>query len=194
MTLEEVKIYMEENKGNDEVKAYLQGLVNVEGVQDFFTQNEDGKRWHDSEKDKHLNKGLDTWKANNLQKEIDKKIHELYPEETDDKKQLRELNAKIETMELEKQREVYKNKALTIAADKKLPINKIVDLFISDNEEATVANIGRFEDIFGTSVQLAVEERLKSNGYTPPNNGGQNNQPQNLNDALKNYYSENNKG
>ncbi len=43
-------------------------------MQTFFTQNEDGKRWLDSERDKHLNKGLDTWKANNLQKEIDKKI------------------------------------------------------------------------------------------------------------------------
>ena len=193
MTLEEAKQYMEVNKSSDEVKAYLQGLVNVEGVQTFFTQNEDGKRWLDSERDKHLNKGLDTWKANNLQKEIDKKIHELYPEETEEKKQLRELNAKIETMELEKQREVLKNKALTIAADKKLLINKIVDLFISDNEEATVANIGRFEEIFGTSVQSAVEERLKSNGYTPPNNGGQNTQPQNLNDALKNYYTDKNK-
>lgn len=194
MTLEDVKNYLEENQANNEVKAYLQGLVNVEGVQTFLNQNEDGKRWLDSEKDKHLNKGLDTWKANNLQKELDKKIHELYPEETSEKKQLRELNAKIETMELEKQREVFKNKALTIAADKKLPINKIVDLFISDNEEGTVANIGRFEEIFGTSVQSAVEERLKSNGYTPPNNGGQNTQPQNLNDALKNYYSKNNRG
>jgi len=194
MTLEEAKQYIEENKSSEEVKAYLQGLVNVEGVQTFLTQNEDGKRWLDSERDKHLNKGLDTWKANNLQKEIDKKIYELYPEETDDKKQLRELNAKIETMEFEKQREVLKNKALTIAADKKLPINKIVDLFISDNEEATVANIGRFEEIFGTSVQSAVEERLKTNGYTPPNNGGQNTQPQNLNDALKNHYSEKNRG
>lgn len=193
MTLQEAKQYMEENKGSDEVKAYLQGLVNVEGVQTFFTQNEEGKRWLDSERDKHLSKGLDTWKANNLQKEIDKKIHELYPEETEEKKQLRELNAKIETMELEKQREVLKNKALTIVTDKKLPINKIVDLFISDNEEGTVANIGRFEEIFGASVQSAVEERLKSNGYTPPNNGAQNTQPQNLNDALKNYYSENNK-
>ena len=191
MTLEEVKKYIEENKSSDEVKAYLQGLVSVEGVQNF-TQNEDGKRWLDSEKDKHLNKGLDTWKANNLQKEIDKKIHELYREESEEKKQLRELNAKIVNMELEKQREVFKNKALTIAADKKLPINKIVDLFISDNEESTVSNIGRFEEIFGASVQSAVEERLKGNGYTPPNNAGGNTQPRDLNDAIKNHYNKNN--
>lgn len=194
MTFEEVKKYMEENKSSEELKSYLQGLVNVEGVQKFLSENEEGKRFLDSERDKHLEKGLRTWQDNNLKKEIDKRVLELYPEETPEKKQLRELNAKIEKMESEKQREVFKNKALTIAADKKLPINKIVDLFISDNEEDTLANIGRFEEIFGISVQSAVEERLKSNGYTPPNNGGQNAQPQNLNDALKNYYSEKNKG
>jgi len=184
---------MEENKGSDEVKAYLQGLISVEGAQKFFTQNEDGQRWFDSERDKHLNKGLETWKANNLQKEIDKRISELYPEETEEKKQLRELNAKIEKMEAEKQREVLKNKALTIAADKKLPINKVIDLILGSDKESTVSNISRFEEIFSSSVQTAVEERLKSTGYTPPNNGGQNTQPKNLNDALKNYYADKNK-
>lgn len=194
MTLEEVKKYIEENKGSDEVKAYIQGLVTVEGVQTFLSHNADGKRWLDSERDKHLEKGLKTWRDNNLQKELDKKIHELYPVETEEKKQLRKLNAKVEKMEAEKQREVLKNKALTIAADKKLPVNKIVDLFISDNEEATVANIGRFEEIFSSSVQSAVEERLKSTGYTPPNNNGTGAKSNNLNDALKNYYSNTNKG
>lgn len=194
MTFEEIKKYLEENKTSDEVKAYLQGLVSVEGVQTFLTQNEDGKRWLDSERDKHLNKGLDTWKANNLQKEIDKKIKELYPEETEEKKQLRELNAKIEKMESEKQKEVLKNKALTIAADKKLPINKVIDLVLGNDEDSTVANIGRFEEIFSSSVQSAVEERLKSTGYTPPNNNGAGAKSNNLNDALKNYYADKNKG
>lgn len=193
MTFDEVKKYMDENRTNDEVIAYLQGLISVEGVQEFLNENDEGKRWLDSERDKHLSKGLETWKSNNLQKEIDKRIKELYPEETEEKKQLRELNDKIQKMEQEKQREILKNKALTIAAEKKLPLNKIIDLVISDNEEATVSNIGRFEEIFGASVQSAVEERLKSNGYTPPNNGGQGNQPKNLNDALKKYYSNNNK-
>ena len=192
MTIEEVKKFMEENKSNEELKSYLQGLVTVDGVQKFLSENEDGKRWLDSERDKHLDKGLRTWQDNNLKKEIDKRVLELYPEETPDKKQLRELNVKIEKMESEKQREVLKNKALTIIADKKLPINKIVDLLIAEDEESTVSNIGRFEDIFGASVQSAVEERLKSNGYTPPNNSGQGTQPKDLNNALKNYYNKTN--
>lgn len=194
MTFEEVKKYMDENKTSDEVKAYLQGLMSVEGVQKFLSENEEGRRWFDSEKDKHLEKGLKTWKDNNLQREIDKKIKELYPEESEEKKQLRELIAKIERMELEKQREILKNKALTIASEKKLPINKIADLFIAEDEEATVANISRFEEIFNSSVQSAVEERLKSIGYNPPqNNSPRDNQPKSLNEALKQYYSSQNK-
>lgn len=196
MDLNEVKQFINDNKDNVEVKGYLQGLnkISVEGIQEFLAENEDGKSWLDSEKDKHLSKGLETWKANNLQKEIDKKINELYPAETEEKKQLRELNAKIERMETEKQREVLKNKALTIASEKKLPINKIIDLVLGSDEETTLSNITKFEEIFGASVQSAVEERLKGNGYTPPNNASENTQPKNLNEALKNYYSEKNKG
>lgn len=192
MTIEELKKYVDENKENEELKTYLQGLLNVEGVQEFLGRNEDGKKWLDSEKDKHLAKGLDTWKSNNLQKEIDKKIQELYPDETPEQKQLRELNAKIENMEKEKQREVLKNKALTIASEKKLPINNLVDLFIAEDEESTISNLGKFEEIFGESLKSAVEERLKGSGYTPPSGAGGDNKPKDLNDALKNYYSKNN--
>jgi hypothetical protein len=42
----------------------------------------------------------------------------FYPEETEEKKQLRELNLRLEKMEAEKQREVLKNKALNIASEK----------------------------------------------------------------------------
>lgn len=190
MSFDEVKQYIEKNKTSEEVKTYLQGLISVEGLQKFIAENDDGKKWLDSERDRHLEKGLSTWKANNLQKEINKRITELYPEETDEKKQLRELNAKFEKMESEKQREILKNKALTLASEKKLPINKIIDLVVANDEEATVSNISRFEEIFGASVQTAVEERLKSSGYTPPNNQNANTQPKDFNEALKNYYAE----
>ena len=157
-----------------------------------FIETPDGKSWLDSVKDKHLQKGLETWKTNNLQKEIDKKITELYPEENEEKKQLRELNSKIEKMEQEKQREILKNKALTVAAEKKLPISNIVDLLLGKDEESTLENIGKIEAVFGDSVQSAVEERLKSDSYTPPQSKEQEPKVKNLGDALKNYYTKNN--
>jgi len=189
MTIDDLKTFIEENKTNEEVQTYLRGLMSVEGVKKFLAGNDDGKRWLDSERDKHAEKSLSTWKTNNLQKEVNKRIAELYPEESEEKKQLRELNAKIEKMEVEKQREVLKNMALTLASEKRLPINGIIDLVIADDEDATVANINRFEEIFGASVQAAVEERLKNNNYTPPNNQSVNTQPKDLNEALKSYYN-----
>jgi hypothetical protein len=192
MSFEEVKQYIEENKNSEELKVYLQGFTTVEGVQKFLIDNEDGRRFFDSEKDKHLTKGLDTWKANNLQKEIDKKISALYPDESAEQKQFRELNAKIEKMESEKQREVLKNRALTVVTEKKLPVSNIIDLVLGKDEESTLENIGRIESIFSTSVQSAVEERLKSSSYTPPKNNDQEPKPKNLNDALKTYYTKNN--
>lgn len=191
MTLDEVKQYINESKNTEETKAYLQGLITVEGVQNFM-ETQDGKSWLDSVKDKHLQKGLETWKANNLQKEIDKRIAELYPEESEEKKQLRDLNSKIEKMEQEKQREILKNKALTVAAEKKLPITNIVDLLLGKDEESTLENIGRLETVFGDSVQSAVEERLKSDSYIPPKSKEQEPKVKNLGDALKNYYTKNN--
>ncbi|GAB6180386.1 hypothetical protein JCM14036_17050 [Desulfotomaculum defluvii] len=72
---------------------------------------------------------------------------------------------------------------MTIASEKKLPINKLVDLFIAGDEETILSNISKFEEVFGSSVQAAVEERLKGDGYTPPNNNG-NTQPKDLNLSL----------
>jgi hypothetical protein len=95
-------------------------------------------------------------------------------------------------MESEKQREVLKNRALTVVTEKKLPVSNIIDLVLGKDEESTLENIGRIESIFSTSVQSAVEERLKSSSYTPPKNNEQEPKPKNLNDALKTYYTKNN--
>ena len=95
-------------------------------------------------------------------------------------------------MEQEKQREVLKNKALTVASERKLPITNIVDLLLGKDEESTLENIGRIETVFGDSVQSAVEERLKSNSYIPPQSKEQEPKVKNLGDALKNYYTKNN--
>ena len=87
---------------------------------------------------------------------------------------------------------IMKNKALTVASEKKLPITNIVDLLLGKDEESTLENIGRIETVFGNSVQSAVEERLKSNSYVPPQSKEQEPKVKNLGDALKNYYTKNN--
>lgn len=176
MDLNAVKEFIEQNKDNDEVKAYLQGFkqLSVEEVQKFITENTDAKKWFDSEKDKHFSKGLETWKTNNLQKLIDEAVRKANPEETPEQKQLRELQEKINKMEAEKTYEALKNKALTVATEKKIPVS-IVDLFIGEDEESTLSNLVKFEEAMKPYIQEVVEERLKSGAYVPPKdkaNGG----------------------
>lgn len=176
MKFEEVKSYINENKESEEVKTYLQEInqLTVEGVKDYLTTNQQGKSWLDSIKDKHLSKGLETWKSNNLEKLIDEEIKTRFPEKDEKDIEVEKLRAEVQKMQLEKQREVLTNKAIKIANEKHLPLS-LVDFFIAENEESTVENLSVLEEVFSKSVQGEVEKRLKGDGYTPPKDNKKNN-------------------
>jgi hypothetical protein len=169
MNLNEVKQFIEQNKDNEEVKAYLQGFnrLTVEGVQKFVNENQDAKKWMDSEKDKHFNKGLETWLQKTFPSKLEEEIKKRYPDEDPKDKAYKEVLLKLEQMENEKKREALKNKALTIATEKKLPVS-ITDFFIGLDDDSTLSNLTRLEEVWNTYVQTAVDERLKSGSYTPP--------------------------
>lgn len=173
MNLEEVKQFLEENKESDDVKAYLQGFkqFGVDEVQNFVGENEEGKKWFDSQKDKFFSKSLETWKTNNLSKIISDEVAKANPSETPEQKRIRELEDMFKNMENAKLRESLKNKALTVANEKKIP-TQIIDFFIGQDEESTVSNLGTFESVMETYIKSQVDERLKGS-YTPPaDNGG----------------------
>lgn len=176
MDLQEIKKYFEENKENEEVKSYLQGLnsMSVEGVEKYLTENEDAKKWLDSVKDKHYNKAFETWKTNNLSKVLDDEIKKRFPEKDPKDVELVKLQQEVEKMKQEKQHEVLKNKALSYATEKKLPVN-LVDYFLGVDEEGTRKNLDALEEVFNAHIQAQVEERLKTNTYTPPKGGGKDN-------------------
>ncbi|WP_425446667.1 DUF4355 domain-containing protein [Dethiothermospora halolimnae] len=169
MKFEEVKNYIEENRESEEVKSYLQELnsLTVEGVKGFIESDENAKSWLDSIKDKHLAKGIGTWKSNNLEKLIDKEIESRFPEKDEKDIEVEKLKSEVANMKKEKQREVLTNKAIKIANEKHLPLS-LVDFFIAENEEDTSKNLSVLEDVFSKSVQGEVEKRLKGDGYTPP--------------------------
>jgi Domain of unknown function (DUF4355) len=168
ITLEQVKEFFEQNKDNEEVKAYLQDLrsVSVEEVQKMLTENEELKRWFDSEKDRHFSKGLETFKQKTMPKLIDEEIKKRFPEADPKDVKLKELEAKIQQMEQEKLRESLKNKALTLATEKKLPI-QLIDYFIGQDEESTLQNLAKFEEVWTQNLQALVDEKLKTSGVNP---------------------------
>lgn len=168
MNLEDVKKFFEENKDNEEVKAYLEGLkkVSVQEVQQMLAENDELKRWLDSEKDRHFTKGLETFKQKTMPKLIDEEIKKRFPEADPKDLKLKELEAKIQQMEQEKLREALKNKALTLATEKKLPI-QLIDFLIGQDEETTLQNLSTFEEVLTSHLQTLVDEKLKSTGVQP---------------------------
>lgn len=169
MNIEEIKSFINDNKESEEVKTYLQDFnkLSVEGIENYVTEDEEGKKWFDSVKDKHFNKALDTWKTNNLTKLIDDEVKKKFPSKDEKDIEVENLKVEIEKMKQEKLHEALTSKAIKIASDKNLPLN-LVDFFIAQDEEATVNNLKILEESFNKEVQKAVEKRLKNEGYNPP--------------------------
>ncbi len=173
MTLEEVKQFLEENKDKEEVQVFLEGLkpkIDVQEIEKLAQGDESIKSWLDSLKDKHLSKGLETWKENNLQGLIDEKVRELNPEKTPQEIELEKIKQQLAKMEREKVYEELKNKALTVATEKGIPTT-LIDHFIGEDEDSTLRNLEKFQETMNTFIQGQVEKRLKDNDYKPPAGG-----------------------
>lgn len=178
MTFEEVKQFLESEAGKaSEVTAYLQGVnpLTVARVQEYIENTSEAKSWIDSVKDKHLQKGLETWKTNNLDSLIDAEFKQRFPQKDEKELEVEKLRAEIEKMKQEKLKESLANKAMKLANEKNLPI-ELVSFFIGQDENETTDNLKVLEDIYNSSVQKTLELRLKGEGYVPPkdNSGSRN--------------------
>ncbi|SFG92333.1 protein of unknown function [Desulfotomaculum arcticum] len=174
MTFEEVKQFLESEAGSaSEVTAYLQGLnpLTVARMQEFVEKTPEAKSWLDSVKDKHLQKGLETWKTNNLETLIDAEVKKKFPQKDEKEIELDKLRAEIDQMKQEKLKESLTNKAMKMANEKNLPI-ELVGFFIGRDEQETTDNLKVLEDIYNSSVQKTLELRLKGEGYVPPKDNG----------------------
>ncbi|MGV6972727.1 DUF4355 domain-containing protein [Bacillus halotolerans] len=163
-TLDEVKKFLEENKENEEVKSYLNELsaVSADKVNGFL-DTEEGKRLIQPRLDSYFTKGLETWKANNLDALVDAKVKELYPEETEEQKRIRKLEKELEDQKTAAQREKLLNKAVSYASEKQLPAD-VVEFFIGEDEESTMKNLGAFEEKYNAALQKAIESKFQENG------------------------------
>lgn len=190
MVLEEVKQFLESEEGRtEEVGKLLSSYVPItkEKVQEYVEKEPDAKAWIDSVKDKHLQKGLETWKSNHLETIINDEIKKRFPEKSEQELEVERLKSEINKMKLEKEKETLTNKTMQIASERNLPI-ELAGFFIGENEESTLENLRAFELAFQGSVQKALEERLKTNGYTPPKAGGavsQDLEKMSMNDYIK---------
>lgn len=172
MDFQEVKSFLESDAGKSEdVVSYLQGLnpVTVDKIKTFVDKDKDVKSWFDSERDKHLSKGLETFKTNSLPKLLEEEIKKRYPQKDEKELALEALKAEVEKMKSEKLRESLINSALKEFTDKKLPVS-MVDFLITDNEETTKTNLTKFEELFSAEIKKILAEKGLEDNYVPPKN------------------------
>ncbi|BDR67210.1 hypothetical protein K144312032_14380 [Clostridium tetani] len=164
---------IEDDKDVDETLKstdFAKSMLSLDNFKNLISTDKEFKSFIDSEKDKYNSKALDTWKANHLQKLIDEKVKELYPEEDPKDSELAKLKLEMENMKKETLRKELTNKALKIATEKGLPAD-LVDYFIGQDEESTTKNLETLEKVFTEKLETTVKERLKDNSYTPPSGG-----------------------
>lgn len=168
MDLNEIKAYLESNKDKPDVSAFLDGLSAVsEDKVKGYLETDEGKRVIQPTLDKYHAKSLESWKTNNLDKLVDDEVKKRNPDMTEEQKRIAALEEKLEQKDKEAQREKLTNFAMKQATEKGLP-SDLVGFFLAQDEEGTKANLAKFEETYGKSVQDAVEKKFKDNGREIP--------------------------
>ncbi|MFP7238132.1 DUF4355 domain-containing protein [Bacillus altitudinis] len=164
MNIEEIKQFLEQNKENEEVKAFVGELsaVSADKVKGFL-ETEEGKKLLQPRLDQHFTKGLETWKENNIGKIVEEEVSKRNPSKTPEQIEVEKLRKEIEAERAARNRETLVNKALKAADEKKLP-KDIIDFFIGENEDSTLENLSKLEDSFNAAVQTAVDGKFKESG------------------------------
>lgn len=170
---DEVKNYFEANKDNDEVKNFLGGFSNIDVFKEKINTDQAFKSFMDSEKDKHLSKGIETFKSNNLSKLIDDEVNKRFPKIDPKDKEIAELKAQFEQMQKDATRKDLTNKALKMATEKGIP-SELVDHFIGEDEDSTLGNIDKLSKILASYGENIKKGLVKDNSYTPPKNTTEN--------------------
>ena len=158
----------------DEPKADLINKENLtlEELKNIINENEGFKAWLSSEKDRHFSTSLNTWKENNLSKEVEKEISKRYPAETEEQKKLRDLELKLQAMEQESKMKEIKANTMRVINDKKLD-SEILDFVLSETEEVTISKIDKLESLIDKLATQRVEEKYKQANTTPSTSIGE---------------------
>jgi len=171
MELKEVKEFLDKEKENEEVKTFLQELkkTSAEEVNQFL-ETDEGKKLLTPRLHSHFDKTLETWKANNLEKEfktkLDDEIAIRYPEETEEQKRIKALEKSKGEMDNKLLRSELKNTAITFLNEAKLPLD-LVEIFIGADADKTLESLGKFKTMMEAFQKKITDELYKKHGREP---------------------------
>ena len=174
MTIEELKTIAGEDKHSEidalvgEIQAAANPLADItdEGFTEQLKGNVSLQKVVDSRMSKGIEKGVETWQKNNLDKMFKERYAKEHPEETDDQKRIKALE--IQNAERERQLVEAQNrdKARDLIAEKKLPID-LLTFSVGADETGTLDRVELLDKIITSVRQEARTEFRKDNGRNP---------------------------
>lgn len=172
--IQEVKDYIEKNKESEDVKKFINGYnpiteLTEENVNEFLNKTDILK----SHYDKHVSKGIETYKENN-KNDLDKikadaiaeYVKKNYPEITEEQKRIKILEIKNKENEDRLKQGDILTTGIEYATANKIPI-KLVKIVQGDSHELTQANLNKIKDIITEHEKIAVEAFIKGHGTKP---------------------------
>lgn len=128
------------------------------------------KAFLESENDKYFNKALETWKANNLEKELEPFIQTKYPDLVTNpiQKKVLELEKELERERQANARKDILTQAMKYAADKKLPAS-VVEKCLGEDFDKTKEVIDSIADDWSKGLETIATEKMKQSSYIPGN-------------------------
>lgn len=119
-----------------------------------------------SYRDSAITKAIETWKANNLSKNIEEEIAKRFPAETEADKSLREMKERLAKLEGERNKMATINTVTKKLSEKKLPTD-FADFLVGESEEETNTRLSLFESMLSSFREAAVKEVVGENGRIP---------------------------
>lgn len=179
MTLDEIKKFLADNKDDAAVKAFLAELGKVspeaeKAVVAKWLEGDDGKKTIQSAKDKEVEKAIETWKTNNLEKLVSEEYLKKNPPKDPEKAALEARIAAMEKKSADDAAALKRQELKSIVA-KEFSAAKIsaeyVDFLVGSDEESTKKNIEAFKKAREAELKEIVEAKFKSIGRDVPTPG-----------------------
>lgn len=166
ITLDQVQEFIQNTP--EALETLAPNFFQPERVQTFLSTDE-GSKLIQPIKDKAVSQGINTWKANNLQREIDEALAKANPDDTPEQKRIRSMELEMQKFKDDAIFAQQKATALSLASEKNLPTG-LIDHFVGKTDTETREKMNKYETEFKSAVQLAVEAKLGGGTYKAPHN------------------------
>lgn len=157
-------------ENSDLAKSLQASGLTLAAFKEKMKNDKEFKAFVDSENDKYHSKALDTWKKNNLEKELEPFIKEKYPDLVKDPmaKKLAELEKQLADEKASNARKDLLTEAMKYAKDKKLP-SSIVEKCLGEDFDKTKEFIDTISKDWSDGLEAIATEKMKHSSYVPGN-------------------------